>query len=200
MPGVDHAARRTYVRSRGSRTTERAPSGWPGTNQSSAVFPSPTGATSGVGFLGKNESTGASGARQKPRGFSERTGAENDSTAGRRCAAWSPSLGEIKWSTAEGKYARRRPCGAPDVCPKRGFPNNGAGHVPLGRERINRQRFSLPQPERQARWGFSGRANQPEPAGRGKKPRGFSERTGAENDSVAGRRCAAWSPLLGEIK
>ena len=37
----------------------------PGTNQPSAVFPSPTGATAGVGFLGKNESNGASGARQK---------------------------------------------------------------------------------------------------------------------------------------
>ena len=95
---------------------------------------------------------------------------------------------------------QRRPCGAPDVCPKQGFPNNGAGHVPNGRERINRQRFSLLQPERQAGWGFSGRANQTEPAGRGKKPRGFSERTGAKSDSTAGRRCAAWSPPLGEIK
>ena len=32
-------------------------------------------------------------------------GAKRDSTAGRRCAAWSPSLGEIKWSTAAGTYA-----------------------------------------------------------------------------------------------
>jgi hypothetical protein len=64
-------------------------------------------------------------------------GAKSDSTVGRRCAVWSPSLGEIKWSTAAGTYARRRPCGAPDVCPKQGFPNNGAGTFRLaGNESI----------------------------------------------------------------
>jgi hypothetical protein len=200
MPGVDHAARRTYVRSGGFRTTEQGTFRLDGNESTVSGFPFPSrsdkrGGVSQEERINRSQRGAAKSRAAFPNGPERKTIQSQAGGAPRGLRYWAKSN-----DYRRPEHMPAATVGAPDVCPKRGFPNNGAGHVPLGRERINRQRFSLPQPERQARWGFSGRANQPEPAGRGKKPRGFSERTGAENDSVAGRRCAAWSPLLGEIK
>jgi hypothetical protein len=151
-----------------SEQRSRARSAWTGTNQPSAVFPSPAGATSEVGFLRKSESTGASGARQKAARLF-RTDRSGKRFSRRQEVRRVVSVTGRNQMTIGGRnICQRRPCGAPDVCPKQGFLNNGTGRVPVGRERINRQRFSLPQPERQAGWGFSGRTIPPEPAGRGK--------------------------------
>jgi hypothetical protein len=154
-----------------------ARSGWPGTNQPSAVFPSPTGAPSGVGFLRKERiNRSQRGAAKAARRFRmDRSGKRfNRRQEVRRVVS---VTGRHQMIIGGGNICQWRPCGAPDVCPKQGFPNNGARRVPVGRERINRQRFSLLQPEQQPGWGFSERTNQTEPAGRGKKPRGFFERT-----------------------